>query len=54
MEKTMKDINQETTRRDLIKGALGVAAVVAASEGVSVSHAARKNRKKQHGTQSNP
>jgi D-lyxose ketol-isomerase len=46
MEKTMKDIKQETTRRDLIKGALGAAAVIAASEGVSISHAASKKRKK--------
>ena len=42
----MKDTNQETTRRDMIKGALGVAAVFAASEGVSVSHAASRNLKK--------
>ncbi len=42
----MKDIKQETTRRDLIKGALGAAAVVAASEGVSVGHAVPRSGKK--------
>lgn len=42
----MKDTKQETTRRDVIKGALGsVAAVVAASEGVSVAHAAPRKPK---------
>ncbi|MCP4452763.1 MAG: hypothetical protein GY809_14970, partial [Planctomycetes bacterium] len=42
----MKDIKQETTRRDLIKGALGAAAVMGASQGVSMSHAARRKPKK--------
>ena len=42
----MKDTKQESTRRDMIKGALGVAALVAASEGVSTGHAANRDRKK--------